>query len=146
MCQYARLQSLRLADEGVLKFCGDERAGRRSNYARCSTWLSTGSRDGGSSGVTPTTAQVPVPSIPETRLGVRMGTNARQSIVDTHNWMNNARWAAKHLGARSAKRMLVPTVCAKWISTQNHNLPLIALLTLGTPKMLVRGIYAWQQR
>ena len=32
----------------------------------------------------------------------RMGTNARQAIVDTHNWMNNASVVAKHLGARSA--------------------------------------------
>ncbi len=37
--------------------------------------------------------------------------------------------------------MLVPDGLYKWISTQNHNLPLIALLTFGMPKMLVRGIY-----
>ena len=34
---------------------------------------------------------------------------------------------------------MVPDGLYKWISTQNHNLPLIALLTFGMPKMLVEA-------
>ena len=37
--------------------------------------------------------------------------------------------------------IVVPDGLYRWISTQGNNLPLIALLTFGAPKMLVRGIY-----
>lgn len=38
--------------------------------------------------------------------------------------------------------MTLPDGLYRWISTQNHNLPLIAAITFGLPKVFVRSIYA----
>lgn len=41
--------------------------------------------------------------------------------------------------------MKIPNSLYKWIVTQNHNLPLIALVTFGFPKVFMRSIYNHNQ-